>query len=151
MKNVLTKHRHGREQDRGEQHIPDNHDLDEEEAEDYEEIVPPGTKAFPAVATSPTKVSEPIKAGKPERGPNTSHGHEALPHHARPLERLFLVNNLEYEQFRVNIERDRGLEEGMAAQVLVGCRIISPKSRFPPEKLVEKLEQHSYCEEERKM
>ncbi|KAL0899411.1 hypothetical protein Bca101_083372 [Brassica carinata] len=134
MKNVLTKHRHGREQDRGEQHIPDNHDLDEEEAEDYEvgqrkalhiqEIVPPGTKAFPAVATSPTKVSEPIKAGKPERGPNTSHGHEALPHHARPLE---------YEQFRVNIERDRGLEEGMAAQ------------------LVEKLEQHSYCEEERKM
>ncbi|KAL0742946.1 hypothetical protein Bca4012_084459 [Brassica carinata] len=140
MKNVLTKHRHGREQDRGEQHIPDNHDLDEEEAEDYE--VGQSTKAFPAVATSPTKVSEPIKAGKPERGPNTSHGHEALPHHARPLE---------YEQFRVNIERDRGLEEGMAAQVLVGCRIISPKSRFPPEKLVEKLEQHSYCEEERKM
>ncbi|KAL0677066.1 hypothetical protein Bca4012_005047 [Brassica carinata] len=30
------------------------------------------------------------------------------------------------EQLRVNIERDRRLEEGTAAQVLVGCRIISP-------------------------
>lgn len=54
-------------------------------AHHIQEIVPPGTKAFPAVATSPTKVSEPIKAVKPVRGPNTSHGHEALPHHARPL------------------------------------------------------------------
>ena len=81
------------------------------------------------------------------------------------------------EQLRVNIERDRRLEEGTAAQVLVGCRIISPKSLFPPEKiiafhprfrvlnqsfsslihvvsvyqLVEKLEQHRSCEEERNM
>ncbi|KAL0730469.1 hypothetical protein Bca4012_026562 [Brassica carinata] len=138
MKNVLTKHRHGREHDRGEQHIPDDHDLDEEEAEDYEVgqsmFIPyltarslPVTfwhESFSCRGYFPTKVSEPIKAGKPERGPNTSHGHEALPHHARPLE---------YEQFRVNIERDRGLEEGPAAQ------------------LVEKLEQHSSCEEERKM
>ncbi|KAJ4903013.1 Uncharacterized protein Rs2_16964 [Raphanus sativus] len=36
MRNVLTKHRHGREHDRGEQHIPDDHGLDEEDAEDYE-------------------------------------------------------------------------------------------------------------------
>ncbi|CAF1917257.1 hypothetical protein YC2023_018174 [Brassica napus] len=36
------------------------------------------------------------------------------------------------EQLRVNIERDRRLEEGTASQVLVGCRIISPKSLFPP-------------------
>ncbi|KAG2280048.1 hypothetical protein Bca52824_051268 [Brassica carinata] len=55
------------------------------------------------------------------------------------------------EQLRVNIERDRRLEEGTAAQVLVGCRIISPKSLFPPEKLVEKLEQHRSCEEEKNM
>ncbi|CAN6840484.1 unnamed protein product, partial [Brassica oleracea var. botrytis] len=58
-------------------------------------------------------------------GPNTSHGHKALPHHARPLEdvtRMFVPG----EQLRVNIERDRRLEEGTAAQVLVGCRIISP-------------------------
>ncbi|KAF2604687.1 hypothetical protein F2Q70_00028100 [Brassica cretica] len=67
------------------------------------------------MATSHTKVSEPIKAVEPVRGPNTSHGHEALPHHARPLEdvtRTFVPG----EQLRVNIERDRGMEEGMAAQ-----------------------------------
>ncbi|KAG5384107.1 hypothetical protein IGI04_035577 [Brassica rapa subsp. trilocularis] len=90
-----------------------------------EEIVPPGTKAFPVMATSHTKVSEPIKAVEPVRGPNTSHGQEALPHHARPLEyvtRTFVPG----EQLRVNIERDRRLEEGTAAQVLVRCRIISP-------------------------
>ncbi|CAN6972670.1 unnamed protein product, partial [Brassica rapa subsp. trilocularis] len=40
------------------------------------------------------------------------------------------------EQLRVNIERDRRLEEGTAAQVLVRCRIISPKSLFPPEKVI---------------
>ncbi|KAH0918796.1 hypothetical protein HID58_026456 [Brassica napus] len=68
----------------------------------------------------PTLKSEPTKAVEPVRGPNTSHGHEALPHHAGPL---------------VNIERDRGLEEMTAARVL----------------LVEKLEQHSSCEEERNM
>ncbi|KAG2293696.1 hypothetical protein Bca52824_040365 [Brassica carinata] len=57
----------------------------------------------------PTLKYEPIKAVEPVRGPNTSHGHEALPHHAGPL---------------VNIERDRGLEEMTAARVLVGSRII---------------------------
>ncbi|KAH0918805.1 hypothetical protein HID58_026465 [Brassica napus] len=57
----------------------------------------------------PTLKSEPTKAVEPVRGPNTSHGHEALPHHAGPL---------------VNIERDRGLEEMTAARVLVGSRII---------------------------
>ncbi|KAH0853478.1 hypothetical protein HID58_026462 [Brassica napus] len=52
----------------------------------------------------PTLKSEPTKAVEPVRGPNTSHGHEALPHHAGPL---------------VNIERDRGLEEMTAARVLI--------------------------------
>ncbi|KAF2577857.1 hypothetical protein F2Q68_00003744 [Brassica cretica] len=33
----------------------------------------------------PMKEYEPIKAVEPVRGPNTSHGHEALPHHAGPL------------------------------------------------------------------
>jgi len=33
----------------------------------------------------PTLKSEPTKAVEPVRGPNTSHGHEALPHHAGPL------------------------------------------------------------------
>ncbi|WZZ43578.1 hypothetical protein YC2023_039837 [Brassica napus] len=101
-------------------------------------------------------------------GPNTSHGHKALPHHSRPLgvptmmtyntpmSLLSLTEDVTRtfvpgEQLRVNIERDRRLEEGTAAQVLVGCRIISPKSLFPPEKLVEKLEQHRSCEEERNM
>ena len=39
IKNVLTKHGHGHghEHDRGgEQHIPDDHDLDEEDTEDYD-------------------------------------------------------------------------------------------------------------------
>lgn len=40
------------------------------------------------------------------------------------------------EQLRVNIERDRGMEEGMAAQVFVGCRIIIPKSLFASEKVI---------------
>lgn len=39
MKNVLTKHRHGREHDRREQHIPDDHDLDEEDAEHDEKLI----------------------------------------------------------------------------------------------------------------
>ncbi|KAF2600274.1 hypothetical protein F2Q68_00011959 [Brassica cretica] len=108
INNVLTKHRHGHghEHDRGEKHIPDDHDLDDEDAEEYDvgQIDQQGHggapgKAFHVMATSHTKVSEPIKAVEPVRGPNTSHGHEALPHHARPLEdvtrTLFLVNNLE--------------------------------------------------------
>ena len=33
----------------------------------------------------PTLKSESTKAVEPVRGPNTSHGHEALPHHAGPL------------------------------------------------------------------
>ncbi|KAJ0263284.1 CAP160 protein [Hirschfeldia incana] len=105
-------HGHGHEHDRGEhQHIPDDHDLDEEDTEDYdvgqqvgqqvhggapargkahhshdpmkEEIVPPGTKAFPVVSsTSHTKVSEPNRRFEPVRAPNTS---QALPHPARPF------------------------------------------------------------------
>ncbi|KAG5411590.1 hypothetical protein IGI04_007909 [Brassica rapa subsp. trilocularis] len=126
LKKVKEKH------DRGEQHIPDDHDLDDEDAEEYDvgQIDQQGHggapgKAFHVMETSHTKVSEPIKAVEPVRGPNTSHGHEALPHHARPLEdvtRTFVPG----EQLRVNIERDRGMEEGMAAQVFVGCRIIIP-------------------------
>ncbi|XP_048619091.1 low-temperature-induced 65 kDa protein isoform X2 [Brassica napus] len=107
IKNVLTKHGHGHEHDRGgEQHIPDDHDLDEEDTEDYdvgqqvhggapargkahhvsdppmkEEIVPPGTKAFPVVSSSHTKVSEPNKGVEPARAPNAS---QALPQPVRP-------------------------------------------------------------------
>ncbi|CAG7887669.1 unnamed protein product, partial [Brassica rapa] len=33
----------------------------------------------------PMKESEPIKEVEPVRGPNSSHGHKALPHHAGPL------------------------------------------------------------------
>ncbi|CAN6807336.1 unnamed protein product [Brassica oleracea] len=38
INNVLTKHRHGHghEHDRGEQHIPDDHDLDDKDAEEYD-------------------------------------------------------------------------------------------------------------------
>ncbi|WZZ39692.1 hypothetical protein YC2023_035951 [Brassica napus] len=74
INNVLTKHRHGHghEHDRGEQHIPDDHDLDDKDAEEYDvgQIYQQGHGGAPV---------------EPVRGPNTSHGHEALPHHARPL------------------------------------------------------------------
>ncbi|XP_010433615.1 PREDICTED: low-temperature-induced 65 kDa protein-like isoform X2 [Camelina sativa] len=90
IKNVLTKHGHSHEHDRGE-HIPDDHDLDQEDDGDHYrdqqiragaaargkahipvkyEIVPPGTKAFPVVPSSHTKHSE----------PNRGVGHEAMPH-----------------------------------------------------------------------
>ncbi|CAL9213211.1 unnamed protein product, partial [Arabidopsis halleri] len=83
IKNVLTKHGHVREHDRGGEHIPDDHDLDQEDDEDdyqdqqlhggapglsekphnpgKEEIVPPGTKAFPDVSSSHTKHSDPTR------------------------------------------------------------------------------------------
>ncbi|KAF8077498.1 hypothetical protein N665_1032s0009 [Sinapis alba] len=164
IKNVLTKHGHGHEHDRGEQqHIPDDHDLDEEDTEeDYdvgqqvhggapargkahyshdpmkEEIVPPGTKAFPVVSTSHTKVSE------PNRGVESvaSHGHVAMPHPVRPsgvLEKeekrvgvstmtphntpVSLLSSTEDvtrtfvpgEHRRVNIERHIGLEKDPSA------------------------------------
>ncbi|KAL0891040.1 hypothetical protein Bca101_015023 [Brassica carinata] len=165
IKNVLTKHGHGHghEQDRGEQrHIPDDHDLDEEDTEDYdvgqqvhdgapargkahhshdpmkEEIVPPGTKAFPVVSSSHTKVSEPNRGVEPVRAPNTS---QALPHPVRPfgvsekeekrglstmtpqntpvsllsatedVTRTFVPG----EHRRVNVERHIGLEEDPSA------------------------------------
>ncbi|CAH2077967.1 unnamed protein product [Thlaspi arvense] len=106
IKKALTKHGHGHEHDRGE-HIPDDHDLDQEDdVDEYEdeelhggaqargkaqmsdplkeEMVPPGTKVFPVVSSSHTKTSEPIRGVEPVRGSNASHGHEALPHPIRP-------------------------------------------------------------------
>ncbi|ESQ54746.1 hypothetical protein EUTSA_v10024860mg [Eutrema salsugineum] len=103
IKKALTKHGHGHEHG---EHIPDDHDLDEEDDEgDYkdqklhggapargnthikqdplkEELVPPGTKFFPVVSSSHTK---PIRGAEPVlRGSNASHGHEALSHPVRP-------------------------------------------------------------------
>lgn len=104
IKKALTKHGHGQEEhDRGEEHIPDDHDLDEEDDEEdqelhggaaargkahtcspdplKEEIVPPGTKVFPVVSSSHSKPSEPIRGRgsvEPVRAHNASHGHEAL-------------------------------------------------------------------------
>ncbi|KAH0853480.1 hypothetical protein HID58_090651 [Brassica napus] len=70
----------------------------------------------------PTLKSEPTKAVEPVRGPNTSHGHEALPHHAGPLG----------SQHR---ERQRiGGNDGCSG--LGGISNYSPKSLFPPEKVI---------------
>ncbi|CAG7884389.1 unnamed protein product [Brassica rapa] len=166
IKNVLTKHGHGHghEHDRGgEQHIPDDHDLDEEDTEDYdvgqqvhggapargkahhvsdpmkEEIVPPGTKAFPVVSSSHTRASEPNRGFEPTRAPNAS---QALPHPVRPSgvsekqekrgaaptmtphnTPVSLLSSTEDvtstfapgEQRKVHVERDRVLEEDPSA------------------------------------
>ncbi|CAN8325914.1 unnamed protein product [Cochlearia groenlandica] len=101
IKKALTKHGHGHDDHDRQGHIPDDHDLDEEN-DDYvetgqqlhggaqargkahilvkEEIVPPGTKAFPVVSTSHTKPSEPIRGV----GPKASHGHKTFSPPARP-------------------------------------------------------------------
>lgn len=63
IKNVLTKHGHGHEHDRGEQqHIPDDHDLDEEDTEDYDvgqqvHGGAPGRSIIPSLALLHFKIS----------------------------------------------------------------------------------------------
>ncbi|EOA18495.1 hypothetical protein CARUB_v10007046mg [Capsella rubella] len=156
IKNVLTKHGHSHEHDCGE-HIPDDHDLDQEDDGDNygdqqihggapargkahnpvkDEIVPPGTKAFPVLSSSHTKHTEPIRGV----------GHEALSHpvkhsgvpkkeeirgtstltpHNTPVSLLSATEDVtrtfvpgedkSRDQRRVNIERPRGLEQNPAA------------------------------------
>ncbi|KFK29057.1 hypothetical protein AALP_AA7G083100 [Arabis alpina] len=86
IKKALTKH--GHEHDRGHQHIPDDHDLDQEDddEDDYKdpqihggapkkthipvkenELIPPGTKAFPVSSSHATRGVDPY----------ASHGHKA--------------------------------------------------------------------------
>ncbi|EFH45925.1 hypothetical protein ARALYDRAFT_492269 [Arabidopsis lyrata subsp. lyrata] len=156
IKNVLTKHGHGHEHGRGE-HIPDDHDLDQEDDEDdyqgqqlhggapargkahnpvKEEIVPPGTKAFPVVSSSHTKHSEPIRgvgqeavshpvrpSGVPDK--EERRGAATLTPHNTPVSLLSATEDVtrtfvpgedkSRDQRKVNMERPRGLEQDPAA------------------------------------
>ncbi|KAL1202874.1 Low-temperature-induced 65 kDa protein [Cardamine amara subsp. amara] len=150
IKNVLTKNKHGHEPDRRE-HIPDDHDLDEEDDEDdyqeqqihggapargkahipvKEEIVPPGTKAFPVVPSEPNRevgheaVSNPVRprqSGVSEK--EEGRGAAALTPHNTPVSlltedvmRTFVPGEKKSgDQRKVNIERPKSLEEDSAA------------------------------------
>ncbi|CAB81368.1 putative protein, partial [Arabidopsis thaliana] len=157
IKNVLTKHGHGHEHDRGE-HIPDDHDLDQEDDEDdyndnqlhggapgargkahipvKEEIVPPGSKAFPVVSSSHTKPSEPVRgvgheamsrpikhSGVPEK--EERRGAPTLTPHNTPVSLLSATEDVtrtfvpdehkSRNQSKVNIDRPKGLDQDPAA------------------------------------
>ncbi|KAG7546199.1 CAP160 protein [Arabidopsis suecica] len=157
IKNVLTKHGHGHEHGRGE-HIPDDHDLDQEDDEDddyqdqqlhggapargkahipvKEEIVPPGTKAFPVVSSSHTKHSDPTRgvgheavshpvrpSGVPDK--EERRGAATLTPHNTPVSLLSATEDVtrtfvpgedkSRDQRKVNMERPRGLEQDPAA------------------------------------
>ncbi|CAN6842450.1 unnamed protein product [Brassica oleracea var. botrytis] len=148
INNVLTKHRHGHghEHDRGEQHIPDDHDLDDKDAEEYDvgQIDQQGHGGAPGMSIPYlTSLSLPVTfcSGTSTRpqylsrtrssasscktlrcvGTIRKRGVPTMTTYNTPVSLLSLTEDVTRtfvpgEQLRVNIERDRGMEEGMAAQ-----------------------------------